>query len=412
MAVGSSFQCVGHLTLAAGQQHGDRAQVTAVELGSDGEPVADPRTVGDEDQFHAATEEPGLRITKRDQQSGAEADRVGDPVVFEPGETRPLDMPVTNTGDLALHDVRVTDRTVTGEPMLAFSCRFPGETSWTDAEDGTVTWDASVPGSGPTSTWKPGVTFHCRGELMLQAGDDPHASTVRVTATSPAGNPLTDENPFHAVVATVPAIDIVEYDGRFPAPANPVDGHDPVNGVHQGPTSGSWQPSVDADTAKDAATYSGEATPRAVQVLVTNTGTAPLESVRVRSVTSTGSPLTGLSCDFSRAAKGAPTSGTSWHGRFAAGAAFPCSATLKMEPGSVHADTASVRAQAVPGGRTVSDEDQFRASAATVAAPVPPVVELPSTGGPNAWLGILGVLLVGAGVGLTRWRISTGRHRG
>lgn len=181
------------------------------------------------------------------------------------------------------------------------------------------------------------------------------------------GERLSDEDPF---VAGVPGIDIVKFDGRATAPANPVDGPSA-----DGATPGDWAPAIDADTARDAARYGldGRTTgAQPVGMIVTNTGAAPLTNVNVSDVTGAGPDVRGLSCDFSPL--GGPASATTWAGPLLPGASFTCAGTLTLAAGEEHADTASVTADALVTGVdgktatvTVRDSDAYHARATALA---------------------------------------------
>ncbi|HEY4377606.1 MAG TPA: DUF5979 domain-containing protein, partial [Acidimicrobiales bacterium] len=191
------------------------------------------------------------------------------------------------------------------------------------------------------------------------------APAVPVTGTQQDPTPVVITNTYNPK----PAIDIVKYDGRATAPTNPVDGHDPVDDTYGGPTAGDWQPTVDADTKADAATYpmtAGTTGPQPVKMTVTNTGTDDLTDVTVADKTDSGPALTGLTCDFS--ALGGPSSGVTWAGPFKPGASFPCSASLTLAAAQAHADTASVTAaSSFNPQQTVGDEDQYNAISSGVA---------------------------------------------
>ncbi|WP_162893155.1 SdrD B-like domain-containing protein [Microbacterium halotolerans] len=363
---GDSFRCTGMLELSAPQTHADRATVDAdavVEL-PDGETVTTP--LSDTDDFHVQTPtDSGVDITKRDQASGEEADTTDDALFVPAGETRTIEMPVRNTGVVPLHRVEVGDVTDAGPNVTNLQCTFPdGETVSADA-DGIVRWEASF--GDPGATWDPGVEFGCTAELTVNADDPWHADTVSVTAETLTGDPLTDEDPF---VVGVPGIDIVKFDGRSDAPANPVDGPS-----SDGATPGDWSPAVDADTADDAVQYGldGETTgAQPVTMIVTNIGAVPLTNVSVSDETISGPDVIGLTCDFSEL--GGPDTGTTWAGPFQPGDAFSCTGVVELAAGEDHADVASVEADAAvidaEGNRTtitLSDSDEYHARAASLA---------------------------------------------
>lgn len=118
----------------------------------------------------------------------------------------------------------------------------------------------------------------------------------------------------------------------------------------------------DADTPDDAvALATGETD---LVFTITNTSSGALIDVVVTDVVTVGdATVSDLTCDFSTAAAGAPTSGTTWDGPFAPGAEFDCTATLTgVEPGADHANVASVSGVGAASGVTVTDDDPYHAN--------------------------------------------------
>ncbi|WP_425411366.1 SdrD B-like domain-containing protein [Longispora albida] len=364
--VGASFPCEGTLELKAGEKHHDIAGVIAESTDKDGKP--DGKKVDDEDPFHAKvpnTED--VEITKRDKETGKEADTANDPLVFNPGETRVIEMPVTNTGTAELVEVLITDKTFAGDAKVTdFECTFPGAATATKASPGAdgsqvVKWDATF-ANPPTQKWKPGEKFTCTAKLTLPAGAKPHGDKVRVDAkVDGSGKPLNKDNDFHA---KVPGIDIVKFDGRDASkiPPNPVDGPDKKDGYYNNATAGSWDRFVDADSSGGAATYqlNGATTgPQKVSAIVTNTGQVDLANIVVDDLTREGPEVKGWVCTFPDGSKG-----LTWAGLFKVGASFPCEGTLELKPGEKHHDIAGVIAETTdkdgkPDGKKVDDEDPF-----------------------------------------------------
>ena len=100
---------------------------------------------------------------------------------------------------------------------------------------------------------------------------------------------------------------------------------------------------------------------------VRNIGTTDLTNVNVSDVVDSGSgTVSNLTCNFSEAAGGAPTSGTTWSGPFTPGSSFTCTADLTGVAGP-HADTAKVTAT---GNGPVSDDDPYNATAPVAAKKV------------------------------------------
>lgn len=283
---------------------------------------------------------------------------------------QPVDMIVTNTGNLSLTDVSVADLTVEGEEIADLSCDF----SPLGGPATGTSWD------GP---FEPGASFTCTGTLTM-GPEELHHDIASVTAQpvddegEPFGEEIGDEDPYWAITPAlppVPGIDIVKFDGRVSAPENPVDGPDPVDGEYGDPTPGEWAPEVDADTEDEAVEYhlDGDSTgPQPVDMIITNTGELALADVTVADLTVQGSALTDVSCDFSPL--GGPTTGTSWSGPFQPGDSFTCRGSLTMGPAELHHDIASVTGQPVdengaPVGETIGDEDPYWAK--TPEKPVP-----------------------------------------
>lgn len=116
----------------------------------------------------------------------------------------------------------------------------------------------------------------------------------------------------------------------------------------------------DADTSDAAVLLPDGST--GLRFTVVNTGSSTLLDVTVTDVVVVGGTISGLSCDFSMAAAGAPTSGTAWAGPFAPGARFDCTAELTgVEPGVVHQDSATVTGTGAVSGNTVTDTDDYHA---------------------------------------------------
>lgn len=103
-----------------------------------------------------------------------DADTMGAAAQYAPGETRTIVFSPRNTGDEALVEVVVTDRTVSGGHVQAMSCVFSGETTPTvgvfapATGTWTVTWAASFAPPTPAS-WAAGTGFACSATLTVTA---------------------------------------------------------------------------------------------------------------------------------------------------------------------------------------------------------------------------------------------------
>ena len=112
----------------------------------------------------------------------------------------------------------------------------------------------------------------------------------------------------------------------------------------------------DANTMATAATLPDGTT--GLSFLIRNTGTTDLTGVTVTDAFTQGSPpatVTGLTCDFSEAVDGAPTTGTTWTGPFPPDTGFTCAATLTGVQG-YSTDVASV---AATGNGPVRSSDPY-----------------------------------------------------
>ncbi len=113
---------------------------------------------------------------------------------------------------------------------------------------------------------------------------------------------------------------------------------------------------------------------------IVNTGDE-LVNIEVSDVVTTGgATVSGLTCDFSTAAAGAPTSGTTWAGPFPVGAQFDCTAQLSgVEVGDPHANTATVTGESSVTGEDVTDSDPYNATRTPLPTTTPPTTIAPTT---------------------------------
>lgn len=230
---GTGFDCTATLTITtADGVHVDRATVS-------GTGVVTGRDVSDTDPYHAFTA--AIQVIKYDGHSADPVVRDGDDWVVptkplvdaaqdantkrdavraDAESRRRVRWVVTNTGPTWLTDVKVSDRTITGPAISAWSCDLSpvgGPSSWSFDSDGA--W------AGP---FEPGASFFCEGVLPL-GSNAYHADEVTVTshvivpevdsdgvptgkpaldedgtpvvAAGPDGTPvvLTDDDPYHVV---------------------------------------------------------------------------------------------------------------------------------------------------------------------------------------------------------------------
>lgn len=309
---------------------------------------------------------------RKDDAAGHAGDTASDPVVLPEGTTR-LAYTITNTGATALHDVVVSDVVVSNGTVTGLSCDF-------SPLGGPAT------GTRWAGPFPVGASFTCTATLSGVQPGSVHQDIARVTGIGASGQPVTAENPYHAITPR-PQIEIVKGDSSGNA----------------------------ADTVDTRVTLPDGST--GLVFTVTNTGTEPLRTVVVSDVVVSGGTVTGLSCDFS--GLGGPATGTSWAGPMPVGASFPCTATLSgVAEGAAHQDVASVTGVGTLSGRTVSDDNPYYATRPEVAAPTTtpttPVIAvptqpttLPATGAPaRSWALVAGTLM-----GLGGLLMVAGRRR-
>ncbi|WP_418061183.1 SdrD B-like domain-containing protein [Pimelobacter simplex] len=148
-----------------------------------------------------------------------------------------------------------------------------------------------------------------------------------------------------------PSIHIVKYDGRLEGPVG-------------GPLS---HANNEASPTVYQAGPNGMTGAQPVAMIVTNDGNAALGNVKVTDETLSKPAMKGLTCDFS--ALGGPATGTTWAGMFLPGDSFPCTGTIDLEAGEVHADRIKVVGeqfnpltnQPVAGVAPVTDADKYYA---------------------------------------------------
>ncbi|MDR2293670.1 MAG: LPXTG cell wall anchor domain-containing protein [Microbacterium sp.] len=382
LAPGASFFCEGPLTLAANTTHGDEVSVSGTvvppvlgedgkpvigedglpvyETGEDGQPVRSEQVVTDEDEFHATTTE--VTVVKGDGADGEivnDADAMHNGQAYSPnGETRQIVSIAKNPSQNALHDVVLTDVTTTGDAPVGMACEFPDGSSAAGTYDKasktwTVRWEATfAPG---TTAWEPGDVITCTSELTLDGGSAPHRDVVQVAAVTPAGETVTQENPYNAFSGD---IQVIKYDGTK---ADPEVGGAGDWTVPAKPLADAAQ---DANTAGDAVDYPKDAA-QPVRWVVTNTGATWLTDVNVADATLNGPAVGTWTCDLSPVGGPADYSFAAsgpWVGPLAPGASFFCEGPLTLAANERHGDEVSVSGTVVPpvlgeDGKPVIGED-------------------------------------------------------
>jgi hypothetical protein len=240
---------------------------------------------------------------------------------------------------------------------LSFSCDSLSLLYWTVNPDGTR-GSSSTPGAvGATAT------IDCTsGRVSVETGPVPADMLVRLRIPSTPDEPTPGGGRVYANDASIghsgpggTTTDNVSVEAR-----SALAGGSGVGigiDIEKYDTDGN-----DADTADDAVTLpTGET---GLVFTITNTSSGALVDVVVTDVVTVGdATVSDLSCDFSTAAAGAPTSGTTWDGPFPPGTQFDCTATLTgVEPGADHVNVASVSGVGAASGVTVSDDDPYHAN--------------------------------------------------
>lgn len=257
---------------------------------------------------------------------------------------------------------------------LAFNCAELGVVYWTVNPDGTRE-DAFAPGAvGATSD------IDCGADAVtVVTGPVPADMLVRLRIPASPAAPAPAGGAVYSNIASISHntdTDVItdEVDAESRSAVAGGSGSGVGVDIEKYDTEGN-----DADTAAESVTVpDGTAD---LVFTVTNTGGDPLLDVVVGDVVLAGdATVTGLTCDFSMAAAGAPTSGTTWAGPFAPGAQFDCTAQLGgVEPGVPHANRASVTGLGQVSGETVSDEDDYHANRTPLPTTTVPSAETTTT---------------------------------
>lgn len=262
---------------------------------------------------------------------------------------------------------------------VSFSCDVLRLRYWTVNADGTLGTSMTPAAAGATAT------IDCTGEeVSVVTGPVPADMVVRLRIPATPDEPTPEGGRVFANEASI--------------------GHDGPGGSTTDEVSSSTRSALaggsavgigidiekydtdgnDADTPDESVTLpTGET---GLVFTITNTSTDSLVDVVVSDVVTVGDAIvSGLTCDFSSAAAGAPTSGTTWDGPFPPGAQFDCTATLTgVDPGSVHANVASVSGVGSASGLPVDDDDEYhanRSSSTTTTTSSTTTTTQPGSGG-------------------------------
>ncbi|MGW9167330.1 DUF7507 domain-containing protein [Agromyces sp. NPDC055658] len=305
VAPGDTFTCVANGTATAGQYE-NLGTVTGIgpeTTDVDGEPVAG-ETVTDDDPSHYFGVEPAIDIEKAT--NGQDADEPTGPIVNRFGEVR-WTYVVTNTGNVVLTDVTVTDDLVDADDITC------------EGGDGNVVAELE-PGESVECTATGTAIVGQYANLGSVTGIGP--ATTDVDGETVAGETVTDDDPSH-YFGVEPAVDIEKATNGQDADESP------------GP--------LVAAGGDVRWTY-----------VVTNTGTSDLTDV---TVTDDQVDAADIDCDG--------TGGNVVAGPLAPGASFTCVATGEATPGQyenlgtvtgIGPETTDVDGETV-AGEEVTDED-------------------------------------------------------
>ncbi|MBP3089434.1 hypothetical protein EML15_09815 [Corynebacterium sp. sy017] len=164
--------------LKPGEQHTNLATVTATPVDKDGNPV-DGGDVTTQDPANAHGAAPGVELVKKI--NAVDANTTEDAVVVDADSDMNIMFEVTNTGDMPLKDIVVSDDVITDPSKI--TC------------------------PGRPETLDPGAKLTCYATLPAPQAGEMHTNTGTVTATpvdkdgNPVGDtPLTDSDPANARV--------------------------------------------------------------------------------------------------------------------------------------------------------------------------------------------------------------------
>lgn len=188
LAIGETMVCTAQLPAPmAGQKHKNTATVTATGEDLDGKQLGG---VSDTDPAHAFTPaepgHPGIVIVKKINDQDAS---IAPGVAVEEGSLMDVTFEVTNTGDIELENVAVTDDKITG-----ITC--------------------------PGDTLQPGETMTCTARASAPGVGKQHTNVAKVTATpiDPLLPPVDDEDNANAYVPGVKVIKKINGEDADSAP--------------------------------------------------------------------------------------------------------------------------------------------------------------------------------------------------
>ena len=300
---------------------------------------------------------PAITIDKSDA-LGNPADSMTAGQAYTPGESREIEITLTNSGTEDLSDVTFTDTTLAGAKVTALSYTLPDGTILPATLVGgvwTATWDDTFTG---VDYWERGAVVVGTATLAVALGDAPHTDRAAVEATGRySGTTLERENDYNAFSG---GIQVIEYDGEKTDPVVK-DGDD----EWVSPT----KPLVDVDqdaNDNDHAVEYPVNTDRTVRFVVTNTGTTSLTNLDLVSA-ELGDDWTADLSEFGGPADYSFVTDGPWQGILPPGASFFATATVQLAATETLSDLVEVRAtvvvpgtEAAPVGAVTVDGDPFR----------------------------------------------------
>lgn len=341
---------------------------------------------------------------------------------------------VTNTGDVDLKDVALTDLTHEGTTgsVTGVMCEVSVENASADPANAALTNGVSAEtktikvSADKIGVLKAGQSVSCVGTLTGVEVGTVHSDTATATGKSVfTGTEVKDTDDWHAKLASTPSVDVEKYSVAEGWEQGAKGDHDTSKDVLKLNADGT----IPDDTLKAVDPKVAEALPKAVAELkpkdgtvvgftVTNTGDAGLKAVSLNDTTweyTTGSVSEFKLVDAEGNLVDAKVDkdGNIEIGDLAPGQSVQVVGVLRgVKAGTPHADTATVTGTSIDDQK-VSDKDDFHASVPTPENPEPKSPTPPPTSaeggkgavtgeavGANAgWLVALGGLMAAAGLG-------------
>jgi hypothetical protein len=285
---------------------------------------------------------PAISIDKSDS-LGNPADTMADGQAYAPGESREIEITLTNTGTEDLRDVTFTDETIAGATVTALSYELPDGTilpATLNAGVWTATWADTFTG---VAYWERGAVVTGTATLAIALGDEPHVDRAAVEGTGRySGTTLERDNDYNAFTG---GIQVIKYDGQKTDPA--IKDADDNWITPAKPLADEDQDANDTDHAVEYPVN----TPRPVRWVVTNTGTTWLTNLTLTDTATDGpaidSDWTADLSEFGGPADYSFVDDGPWDGLLPPGASFFAEGTLTLGTDDTHTDDVEVVATVV-----------------------------------------------------------------